>query len=138
MKTTIRVLIISAIVAATPLFGMCVFMVFSLLSDSYFDWDTLFGILICFLGCLGYFGLFKSLDGLHTNAHRAKVLLLLSGVLSSVGFVLYSGIVEFLKWMISLDEPIELIVFILPNFVSIAMIYFLIRNYMLTPTGFGD
>ena len=138
MKTTIRILVISAIVAATPLFGMCVFMVFFFLAESYFNWDTLLVSILCLLGCLGYFGLFKSLIGLHTNAHRIKVLLLLSGVLSSVGIVLYTGVENFLKWMISLDEPIELIVFILPNIVSIAMIYFLIRNYMLTSTGLGE
>lgn len=94
-------------------------------------------ILFFLLGWLGYFGLFKSLIGLHTSAHIVKALLLLSGVLSSIGFVLYTGTEDFLIWMISLDEPLELIAFVLPNIVSIAMISLLIRDYILSHTGFA-
>ncbi len=126
-KTVKHLLLLSAIVPATFLVVMCVVVIVTLLGSLSVQGEAAAYLITSILGILGYIGLIKLLMSPLNKGDKAVLYCLLSGVASFVIFVGISGPRAW-KWVLTLEEPGEWLVFVWPTMVSILFIVSMVKR----------
>jgi hypothetical protein len=88
-------------------------------------------MIFCFLcGICGYIGLIMILKGLHKTRHILKSIFLILGLIGFIIFVNYSGRNNFWKWILSVEEPDEWFIIMLPLIVSGIFLTLILSDFM--------
>lgn len=122
-----NIVLVSGIVPATVLFFLSVWVVFSIVTDGFYDWQR-FRLVVCLLsGIAGYAGLWSSLmfPGKYFKVHTV---LLASGVAGGLSFIVLEGGGSMLEWLTDPGDFWEKVLWLWPLAVSLFFITLHVRR----------
>jgi len=117
-------------VPATYLFSITLLFLYLFITDRNLGLSEII-MIFCFLcGICGYIGLIMILKGLHKTRHILKSIFLILGLIGFIIFVNYSGRNNFWKWILSVEEPDEWFIIMLPLIVSGIFLTLILSDFM--------
>ena len=111
--------LISGLVPATVLLFLSLYSLMNLLGDFELTFEYTLILLSLILGISGYVGLVRLLINPAYKSDLITILLLLSGFLGTIIFLIIEGSEIFLRWFFSFEEPFEWFLFVWPNIVAL-------------------
>lgn len=128
-KKILYILLISGIAPATYLFSITLLFLYLFITDRNFGLSEIIMVFSFLCGICGYIGLLMILIGLHKTRHILKSIFLILGLIGFIIFINYSGMNNFWKWILYVEEPGEWFIIMLPLIVSGIFLTLILRDF---------
>ena len=121
-ETVNRILTILALIPATLFMVLSIFGLVQILSN--FDIKDIPILLSIVFGLLGYVGLWMNLkQNKELKAELLNFLFLLLGIIGAVLFILFEGGMRAWKWIITVEDPVEWLIFVGPILIALYLLF---------------